>query len=175
MNIIISPEVNRYLEARLERSDIWSEGHIDILKIEWAKGTTGSQIGLIINKSRNAIIGKANRMKLGRRSPRNHTVSKKGPTNGEVRVKKPRAPVTAISIINRKAWAPRFLPAAVPLTTKAPIGIMELNDGTCHAIVGHGTNGLAVYCGDFTFAEKPFCEGHCAMYYQPPQARRSHR
>lgn len=174
MEIEIERDTTKYLEARLNRYDVWSEEHTDILKAEWPKGTTGSQIGLLVNKSRNAVIGKANRMRLGARSPRNANYGQPKKERPP-RIKKARAPTTPMAIINKKAWAPRFLPAAVPLTNKAPIGIMELNDGTCHAIVGHGANGLAVYCGDFTFAEKPFCEGHCAMYYQPPNARRSHR
>lgn len=158
----------------------WSEEHIDTLKAEWEKGSTGSQIGDMIGKTRNAVIGKANRLGLEARAPRNGV---QGPFLKDLRKedrpprkRNPRVPTTAMAIIiNRKAAAPRHFPAAVPLTTKAPIGIMELNEGTCHAIVGRGANGLAVYCGDFTFAEKPFCEGHCAMYYEPPNSRRRHR
>lgn len=154
----------------------WSDKHIDLLKSEWKKGSPASVIAEVISKleegvffTRNAVIGKSYRLNLSERPPRNSGRPKqeKAP---RVRPPKPEKSM----IINKKASSPKFYPAAVPLTTKPPISIMGLNADTCHAIVGHGANGLAVYCGDFTFAGKPFCEGHCAMYYQAPEAR-SHR
>lgn len=149
---------------------IWSDEHLDILKDEWAKGSTGSQIGNLIGKTRNAVIGKANRLGLEHRAPRNGSYGQP---------KKERTPRKRVSkktmVINPKAAPPRFYPAAVPITSNPPISIMELGVNTCHAIVGHGANGLAVYCGDMTFHDKPFCEGHCAMYYQPADYRRRSR
>lgn len=148
--------------------DAWADWQVDILKSEWLKGTSASQIGLLINKTKNAVIGKSHRMPGF--EPRGHS-SIVGRPKQERPPRKPREPEKIMTII-KKATAPRFYPAAVPLTTKAPISIMELNAGTCRAIVGYGANGLAVYCGDMTFHEKPFCEGHCAMYYQPLDYRR---
>jgi len=152
----------------------WSDEDITSLKEEWQKGTTVTEIGKLIGKTRNAVIGKAFRLRLERRCSRNgYTIpvpsqKKKAKTK---RIRKTKN----MAIIGKKAVAPRFYPMAVPITDKAPITIMGLNASTCHAIVGHGPDGLAVYCGDFTFADKPYCEGHCAMYYQPPGYRSNHR
>ena len=152
---------------------LWLDWQLDILKAEWPKEKLSSgQIGNLVGKSRNAVIGKANRLKLGNRTPsgdkRSGSSRKERPPPP---VKTARAPKIEMAII-KKVVPPKFYPEAVPLTTKPPISIMELGTGTCHAPVGHGPDGLVVYCGDFTFADKPYCEGHCAIYYAPPRARR---
>ena len=156
---------------------LWSDWQLDILKAEWPKGKlSSSQIGNLIGKTRNSVIGKAHRLKLGSRAPsgdRRSGSDRKNRKERPPRVKAtiPRAPKINMAII-KKGVPPKFYPEAVPLTTKPPISIMELGTGTCHAPVGHGRDGLVVYCGDFTFADKPYCEGHCAMYYAPPRVRR---
>jgi hypothetical protein len=178
----LTPRCVRRRMDRLNRismgtqANLWTEEQIDILKAEWEKGSTGSVIGNLIGKSRNAVIGKANRLKLSQRAPRNgYTIPLPSQKKREYRrrVRK----VVDMVISTKKATPPRFYAAAVPLTNKAPIQIMGLNASTCHAIVGRGPDGLATYCGDFTFADKPYCEGHCALYYQLPKARdyRSYR
>src|SRR6266478_5129166 len=155
--------------------ELWSDWQIDILKAEWPNGKlSASQIGNLIGKSRNAVIGKSHRLKLGNREPSGDK------RTGKDRKERPppplrtkaSAPKIEMAIIKKKAIPPRFYPNAVPLTTKPPISIMELRTNTCRAPVGHGSDGLVVYCGDFTFADKPFCEGHCAMYYAPTRERR---
>ncbi len=153
---------------------LWTDWQIDILKTEWPKGKLSStDIGILVGKSRNSVIGKAHRLKLGNRTPsgdrRSGLERKERPPR--VRVKTIRAPKIEMVII-KKATPPRFYPEAVPLTTKPPITIGELKAKTCRAPVGHGADGIVVYCGDFTFADKPYCEGHCAMYYAPPRERR---
>lgn len=149
----------------------WSDEHLDILKAEWERGLTGTQIGNLINKTRNAVIGKANRLGLNYRFPRNGSANRPKKPKKECVARIRAAPQRTMAIVNRKAVAPRHYPAAIPLTSNPPISIMELGLNTCHAIVGHGADGLAVYCGDMTFNDKPFCEGHCAMYYQPADYR----
>jgi len=153
----------------LKRSEIiWKDWQLAILKAGWNSGLTGSQIGSLVGKSRNAVIGKANRLKLGSRAVANQFMD----SFGIKKERPPREPKEKMSPVRKKKAAPRFYPSAKPLTTKLPISIMELNAGTCHAIVGYGLDGLATYCGDYTFYDKPYCEAHCAMYYAPPAAYR---
>ena len=164
----------KVLGLRVAPPNEWSEEHLDILKAQWEKGSTSTVIGALIGKTRNAVLGKANRLKLSPRAPSNGS-------EGRPKKERPprirnRAPKSDMVIIPKKV-PPKFYPQATPLTSKPPIGIMELNSNTCHAPAGYGPDGLMVYCGDFTFwdarnmAYKPFCEGHCAMFYQPPRER----
>ena len=53
----------------------WDEKKIEILKSEWGKGKTASQIAeLIGGVSRNAVIGKAHRLNLSAKSNNNNFV-----------------------------------------------------------------------------------------------------
>lgn len=156
----------------------WTPEEIDLLRVEWTNGLSGGQIGNLVNRTRNAVIGKANRLKLEPRAPRNGQFYHcQKPTNKQEKSKrrshKKKGAVTPSDMISKgtKSSAPRFYPAAKPLTAKAPLSIMELRAWTCRAIVGHGSDGLAVYCGDATFADKSFCEGHCALYYDTSRSR----
>lgn len=45
---------------------VWSEKELKILKQEWGNGLSAKQIGLLINKTKNAVIGKANRLGLSK-------------------------------------------------------------------------------------------------------------
>lgn len=151
----------------------WTEAEIEVLRREWTNGLSGSQIASLVNRTRNAVIGKANRLKLEARAPRNGTFygSHNRQEKRKRRSHKKKGAVTPSDM--KKVTAPKFYPAAKPLTPKAPISIMELNGDTCRAIVGRGPDGLAVYCGDMTFGDKSFCEGHCALYYDTSRPSRT--
>lgn len=156
----------------------WNAEHIEILKREWTKGSTASEIGKMIGKTRNAVIGKAHRLGLESRKERarvNPIPKAPKPNNTPP---KPRPPIQKKDRTEAKAKkvggtkAPVFYAPAAPLAGREPISIMELNVGNCHAIVGHGPDGLATYCGAESFPGKSFCPSHYALYYQPPNERR---
>lgn len=160
----------------------WEAWQLEILRAEWTKGSSASVIGGLIGKSRNAVLGKRYRLKLPERAPRNgySPGAKPWPNSVQPRAALPKLkpvvrpkpippkPVTDM----KKAVPPKFYPDAKPIAVKAPIGIMELRDNTCRAIVGRGPDGLAVYCGDMTFAGQSYCEGHCAIYFNYDRPRR---
>jgi len=153
--------------SALRRSEaLWKDWQINILKAEWPNPKlSASDIGILIQKSRNAVIGKGNRLKLGKRAPSSK--------NGKRKTKTERSlpPKQDMAIVSKKVSPPRFYAEARPLTTKPPIAIGELRLNTCRAPVGRGPDGLVTYCGDFTFYDKPYCEGHCALFYRPPEYR----
>lgn len=168
----------------ISRPGEWTDFEKKILTEQWEAGLPASQIALMVGKTKNAVIGKAHRLNLSYRSPCGSgmlNVERKGrPGNvafgsaPKVPRKRAARPKSEMVVARpRKAIAPRFYAAAIPLTTKPPISIMELRLRTCRAVVGVGLDGLATYCGDQVFPEKSFCEGHCALYYRPPEARRA--
>lgn len=44
---------------------IWNSNNVDVLKSLWAKGCKAEVIALSLKTSKNAVIGKANRLRLG--------------------------------------------------------------------------------------------------------------
>lgn len=146
--------------------NLWTEEEITVLRREWGNGVSCREIGKLINRSKNAVIGKAHRLDLAER-PKN---PKPVPSVKKVRVK-----ITVIEMVappkRRVPKAPTFYAPEGPLSGSVPIGIMELTRDSCRSIVGYGPNGLAVYCGDQTFLGKSFCPTHCALYYREPERR----
>jgi len=175
------PEVvytNRQQKVAVERfAENWTVDQIEIVRLEWPKEGKGrlsaAQIGSLVKKSRNAVIGKAHRLGLVR--------SKEVLTAGLRPLRLPKLKRPKVSVITDqitedpmaiRGRAPRPVPTNIPLAGKPPITIDELRYNTCRAVVGHGDDGLAVYCGDLTFGIKSFCEGHCALFYVAPGSYR---
>lgn len=173
------PESYQKTEARRRSEIIWNEEHISILKREWGKGLSSSRIGLLVHKSRNAVIGKAHRLKLERLAPTPH---RRGRINGSVIpmvVTKRKKPNNFPPPPKPEGWVakPRRQPPRRPIktigfTTNPPLTIMELRSTTCRAPMGKGEDGMETYCGGETFMNKSFCEGHCALFYSIPEPRR---
>lgn len=161
------------LKKKAKHPNDWTEAEEQILREGWERGLSGSRIGELVKKTRCSVLGKARRLNLPMRGASSghgtNTARQRKPSAPRV-PKGPRAPMEATPMRKLtprgKPVAPKHYPDPVPITDKPPIGIMELSRNTCRAIVGHGSDGLAVYCGDDVFAGKSFCEGHCAMYYE---------
>src|SRR5882672_12108384 len=111
-----------------QQQRFWTVDELALLRREWTNGLSGSQIGNLINRTRNAVIGKANRLKLEPRAPRNGTFYQ---TTGKQEKRKRRSHkkkgAQTPSDMKNKSAPPKFYPAAKPLGTKTPISIMELN------------------------------------------------
>lgn len=82
----------------------WTAKRVDLLRTEWAKGTTASRIAAILGgTTRNAVIGKASRLGLnGRPSPiiANDKTDEKRKASAGAKMKAPESPL--------KAWARNF-------------------------------------------------------------------
>ena len=159
--------------AMLNSAKCWTPEQEEIVRTEWPLGRlSAAGIGELIGKTRNSVIGKAHRLGLDGRDPKASKHTYKDPNSYRAERTKRERVRAATGAENKMAnerlrKAPVVVARAMPLGTKVPIAITELNSFTCRAVVGQGQDGLATYCGDMTFMEKPFCEGHCAMYYIP--------
>ncbi len=125
---------------------VWTEERIADLKRLWTAGHSTSHIGTVLGVSKNAVIGKAHRLKLpARPSPirRSSGPSKPKPAPFPKRVPK----------IQRR---PFFKPA-------------RPRDGAPSCLWPTGDPGDADFhfCGGKTVPGRPYCPEHCARAYLP--------
>lgn len=152
----------------------WTQYDIDQLSYLWQTHSAGA-IGAILMKTRNAVIGKAHRLGL----------SPKG--QGRPRIHIGRS-------ASRSRLEPKKLQKSVPVVVTEPVfapvpggvHIMDLAYEHCRAVIGHGEDGLARYCGaqrsqrarthmgqpvmdlngESLYEISSYCSHHSALYYR---------
>lgn len=145
----------------------WNEERVNILTVNW-KTHSAAEIAMAIGTSRNAVIGKGHRLKLGAKRPRllpgthrDRYVAKRAKKRRERReaAKAPPKPVE---------------PIQPPQPVEGGVSIMDLHDGHCRGIVGLGPDNLARYCGAQKegrirtragYMQSAYCIAHGHLYY----------
>jgi GcrA cell cycle regulator len=176
---------------------MWTEEAIDTLRRLALEGRSASSIAAALGApSRNAVIGKANRIgiKLG-----NGNCSAPGAARaGAERPRRaiPRAePISCGQTLPRRAAIPRSetisckqtVTPALPrererkapwMFAEAEVGEMrrvafeDIGDvNCCRWPLGDPTGEDFAYCGLETAKGRSYCAGHCRMAYRPPSAR----
>ena len=135
----------------------WDERKIQILKNEWGKGKTASQIAEMIGGvSRNAVIGKAHRLKLStniksRNNSYNHSA------RNQISEKK-------INISKRAKF--RSLVLDKNFEEAKNISLEELTENTCKYMEGHPSEKNSSFCGRKTVEKFSYCPLHLMIVYQ---------
>ena len=139
----------------------WTEEREQKLKELWEKGYTASQIAEMLggNTTRNAVIGKAHRLKLAARA-----TSKQS--------KNPKKQVTASDLkkeeryISRKS---RFKSLLLDKNFEAenPKKLEELNDKNCRWPIGHPDEESFYFCGRNPVEGFSYCKLHVLYAFQP--------
>ena len=144
----------------------WTEEKVDKLKELWGKGKTASQIAEIIGGlSRNAVIGKAHRLKLAARaaSKTSRIVKKEASESSNNKDEK---------FVSRKA---RFKSLILDknFEPENPIYNLEhLTDQTCRFPIGHPKNDPSFhFCGRKPFDKSVYCRLHLILCFQPKNAK----
>ena len=147
----------------------WHTAAIDRLKRLWAEGFSTAEIGRRLGMTKNAVIGKAHRLKLPPRSspirgqtadtqraPKPKRVSE--PTLASLRVHVPSAPPPAL------AAAP--LPAPCPAMPRSPASPYPGRDRLpCSWPLGQPGRAEFRYCDAAVVPGKPYCGEHCQRAY----------
>ena len=136
----------------------WDEKKIEILKNEWGKGKTASQIAeLIGGVSRNAVIGKAHRLNLSIKiKPKNKSyVQSSINQNHERKITN-----------NSKKLKFRSLVLDKNFEEAKNLSLEELNDNTCKYMEGHPTDQASSFCGRKTVEKRSYCPLHMMMVFQ---------
>ena len=138
----------------------WTEEKVSKLKELWGKGNTASQIAEIIGGiSRNAVIGKAHRLKLEARAPSKQSNLPKSRENRQVMKRSP-APMS------RKA---KFQSILLDKNFEAenPKSLEELTEETCKWPIGHPNEEKFYFCGRKPESDFPYCKLHVLYAFQP--------
>jgi GcrA cell cycle regulator len=130
----------------------WTDERIELLKTLWTDGLSASQIAAEMGGiTRNAVIGKAHRLKLPGRT-------KKVPARRQPRVRiVPPEPM------------PEIVDNVIPLGQRRTL--LELKEETCRWPIGDPGSADFFFCGGGARDGAPYCAGHCCVAYQPQALR----
>lgn len=167
----------------------WTDDRVEKLKKLWEEGLSASQIAKELGGgvTRNAVIGKVHRLGLsGRVKPSANKTAKPR--------RKPSAPRPGSTF--GRSGASRPGPSPTPRPNPEPAGdtvvleqptkedvapvskklvLMELTENTCRWPYGDPTRPGFSFCGHQTQDEKPYCEYHAKVAFQPMSDRRRRR
>ncbi|PZQ45868.1 MAG: gcrA cell cycle regulator family protein [Micavibrio aeruginosavorus] len=135
----------------------WTDERVNLLKQLWGEGKTAAEIAKVLGDgiTRNAVIGKAHRLKLSSRlSPIQQNVSKK-----------PKS----------EAQPPRLVKPAVKLPEFKGLGLdmIDLKERMCRWPSGDPREENFNFCGCETVPGLPYCDTHCRVAYQVPTRART--
>ncbi len=137
----------------------WDEKKIEILRNEWGKGKTASQIAeLIGGVSRNAVIGKAHRLNLSSKVKTKNSSYNYSKINQDSEKK-----------IKNKSSRSKFRSLVLDKNFEAAknISLEELNENTCKYMEGHPDEKSSSFCGRKTIEKFSYCPLHLMMVFQP--------
>jgi GcrA cell cycle regulator len=119
----------------------WTDERISTLSKLWGEGKTASQIAdLLGGVTRNAVIGKAHRLKLNKRA----------------------SPIQT----NRKQKANPQIDLPTNVTTGKGISLLELKERSCRWPNGDPKKESFNFCGLGAVPGLPYCGEHAAVAYQ---------
>ena len=142
----------------------WTAEREDKLKELWKKGHTASQIANILgDTTRNAVIGKAHRLKLEARA-----TSKKSST--KINSENNKNPELKTQKLGRKAKFKALL-LDKNFEPENPKKLEELTDETCRWPIGHPYEEKFYFCGRKSMEKFPYCKLHVLYAFQPKNAK----
>ena len=139
---------------------VWTDEEKATLAEMWNSGDSSRIIGERLNKTRNSILGMANRLGL----PKHRSLTRRDLLEGPRRpVRKP--PPERLRTYH--ASAPR-LGIAIP-ETESGVAFVDMKNNLCHAIIGRDSRGfkLVRFCGLPVKNDSSFCPGHSAIFFVP--------
>lgn len=166
------------MTARGSSSGVWTDERIAQLRNLFAGGLSASQIAAELGVTRNAVIGKVNRLGLSGRGNRPGPAKGSKLTAPRMKAKPGTVGSQAYGMIHGIKRRQRAATAPAPIIpdAMAPISqrlsLLELNSATCHWPIGDPSHPEFFFCGGKALPSLPYCAHHSRLAYQPRQARR---
>ena len=148
----------------------WTDQTVAILRLLWSEGHSTAEIGRRMDTTKNAIVGKAHRLKLPARPSPIRAVSPQRPKS-TARIK-PSVPALA-ALLPAVSPFVELPPVPVPTPEPPPVRPAPLaatrRPSTCQWPIGEpGRTGFRL-CGDESVAGRPYCSAHCGRAYVRPR------
>ena len=137
----------------------WTPKKVNKLKELWGKGGTAAQIASIIGEvTRNAVIGKAYRLKLAAKSvPKNNNFKQVSHYQGEAGQPERKTRRSKFkSLLLDKNFEP-----------ENPKSLEELDDEICRWPIGHPDEPNFYFCGRKSMKDFSYCKLHVLYAFQP--------
>lgn len=160
----------------------WSEAEDQLLREQWGSMSSGVISANLREKfqttrSRNAIIGRAHRLKLGLvANPRKLVLQPRVPKARIAKTPRQRQRVKPrehqrFTLLPTKSGPipPTFFPEPVVEVKPLNLPIWELERHHCRFITGKDDKDLSTYCGHTAHGETSWCKSHYHVVYQPKQ------
>lgn len=169
-------------DVTLGRPQEWPAKDVAKLENLVKQHLTAREIGNIMGRTRNSIIGKLRRLGLHLAlawtdplRPRARIVRERGkPTTPQRPPQSPPEARRAPSKLRPSRWDHPTDAKIVPVNNGRGITLLKLNMSQCHTVIGstRPKKGLARYCGQPAWNGTTYCEDHFAVFHRPPQPRR---
>ncbi len=143
----------------------WTEERVGVLKKLWGEGKTAAEIAKELGGvTRNAVIGKAHRLKLSNRlSPIQQTVKK---------VAKPKVAEEKAALVKKRPPKPANMD--IPFTGEG-VKLADLKEKMCRWPIGDPQHEDFKFCGCASVIGLPYCEDHARAAYQTTSRSRKLR
>ena len=133
----------------------WSMTKLDTMTRMWADGDSAAAIGRAIGMTRNAVLGKAHRLKL--------------PTHAAKVQERGGRPRKAAAIKSVLPLGYMYIAKVTPTETPArPCSLLELDDDRCRWPEGDTRDTSFHFCGAQPLETSPYCLAHYRMAYRAP-------
>ena len=147
----------------------WSASTIAKLKLLFDRGFSTAEIGKRLGFTKNAIVGKINRLKLNSKAASVAKAEKKKPKPA-VKKPLPKKPAKSIHSAKKDNGASRKSAAESKYKIERIIqhsaALMALRPDQCRWPIGDPDSDNFRFCGERCFVGKPYCFEHCKLAYQ---------
>jgi len=156
----------------------WTDERVSVLKKMWGDGKTAAEIAKELGEgvTRNAVIGKAHRLKLSGRASPIQASKKTVKVAKEQSNAKPRVKAKAVETLEKPKPAPKRAVTSVNAPSKQDVEIIknkgqrlplsELSERMCRWPIGDPKSAEFGFCGAHSETGLPYCPEHGQIAYQ---------